>query len=154
MPLQHAENEIEVLLVEDDEDDAALAERVLAKSGVAVRLHIARNGQEARDFLNRRKVRDPSTGESSPPDLVLLDMNMPLVGGLDVLRQMKADPSLRTIPVVVLTGEADQDLMHECMELGINMYLVKPLEIADIISIVVGVRKRWAAIDKLNREAA
>jgi len=152
--MKHAENEIEVLLVEDDEDDAALAERVLAKSGVAVRLHIARNGQEALDFLYKRKSGDPSTGEFSPPDLVLLDMNMPLVGGLDVLRQMKADPSLSTIPVVVLTGEADQELMHECMELGTNIYLVKPLEIADIMNIVVGVRKQWAAIDKLNHEAA
>ena len=152
--MKRDENEIEVLLVEDDEDDAALAERALAKSGVAVRLQIARNGQEALNFLYRRKFGDPSTGEFSPPDLVLLDMNMPLVGGLDVLRQMKTDPSLQTIPVVVLTGEADQELMRECMELGTNMYLVKPLEIADIMNIVVGVRKRWVAIDKLNREAA
>ena len=112
------------------------------------------NGQEALDFLYQRKFGNPSTGEFSPPDLVLLDLNMPLVGGLDVLRRMKADPSLQSIPVVVLTGETDQELMHECMGLGSVMYLVKPMDLADIMNVVVGVRKQWVAIDKLNRKAS
>jgi len=140
---------IHVLLVEDNDDDIEIAKHVLAKSGVAARLHIVRDGREALDFLyHRRRWRDRRGGGSVVPDLALLDLRLPKIDGLAVLQQMRSDRRLRSIPVVVLTGEANDRLLRACMEFGANMYLVKPMAMEDVMNILAGVQRYWVAIDR------
>lgn len=119
------QSSLRILLVEDSESDVMIAKHALGKSGVIFRLDIARDGREALDFLYERKTPELDAEESSLPQLVLLDMGLPRVSGLSVLTQMKADPLLRTIPVVVLTDSTNDEQCRACMELGAKMYLFK-----------------------------
>jgi CheY-like chemotaxis protein len=145
----------EILLVEDNDDDVAIAQRALAKSGMPSHLRVAKDGQEALDVLLRRGPSADAGDETTRlPDVILLDLGLPVVSGLDVLRRVKANPALRHIPVVVLTGSADEELLRLCMELGTNMYLVKPMALADAMNIVVGMQRRSLALDQLNQGAA
>ncbi|MDZ4278184.1 MAG: response regulator [Dehalococcoidia bacterium] len=139
---------LQVLLVEDNDLDVEIAKRVFAKSGVAVYLHIARDGQEALDFLWQRRNEEEQPGPL--PDLALLDLNLPMVDGIQILRRMKSDPRLSAIPVVVLTGESSERPLRECMELGTNLYLMKPMAISDVLNVFVGVQRYWTALDGLE----
>ncbi|MCH8938895.1 MAG: response regulator [Gemmatimonadetes bacterium] len=128
---------LRILLVEDSDADVLIARRALAKSGVAFRLDIARDGREALDLLYGRKTPEPDVDECSLlPHLVLLDMELPRVSGLGVLTQIKVDPRLRTIPVVVLTGSTDEEQRRACMDLGASMYLLKPPATEDVVNMV------------------
>ena len=123
----------EVLLVEDDPGDVLLTSEAFAQHHLDVQLHVVGNGEEATRFLRR-------TGDfaSAPrPALVLLDLNLPRRSGLEVLADLKADPDLRTIPVVVLTtSQAQQDI--QCSyQLHTNAYVVKPID-ADQFSAAIG----------------
>lgn len=100
---------IEILLVEDNEPDIILTQEAFEEARVANHLHVARDGVEALDFLYRR---GPFEGKPRP-DVVLLDINMPRKNGLEVLEEIKADPDLRAIPVIVLTtSQADEDILR------------------------------------------
>lgn len=117
----------DILLVEDDPDHAELIIRGLQDNGVANRIHHVSDGEAALDYLFRR--REYSDAEKSPrPHLVLLDLRLPRIDGLEVLREIKADEELRRIPVVVLTtSEAGQDI-DRAYDNQANSYLVKPVE--------------------------
>ena len=135
---------LDIILVEDNEDDVEQVRRVLARSGLDARLLIAMDGQEARDVLSKAKRASEAPGKGTQRyRLVLLDLHLPQVDGRDLLRWMKAEPALRSVPVVVLTGSAAQELIRECMELGCQMYILKPIDIADIANIVWGVGRFW-----------
>lgn len=115
----------EVLLVEDDPRDVLLTQEAFAQHGLDVRLHIAGDGEEATRFLRRTG----GFAGAPRPALVLLDLNLPRRSGLEVLAELKADPDLRTIPVVVLpTSQAEQDILRS-YQLHANAYIVKPIDI-------------------------
>jgi len=114
---QHA---VDILLVEDNPDDAELAIRALRKSNLANSLLHLLDGQEALDYLFDEK--------NTKPKLVLLDLKMPKVDGIEVLRKLKADERTRTIPVVMLTSSKEERDIVETYKLGVNAYIVKPLD--------------------------
>lgn len=117
---------IELLLVEDNPQDLELALRALRKANLANRIQVARDGAEALEYIfcqgpyATRKITDC-------PRVILLDLKLPKVDGLDVLRQLKADPRTKAIPVVVLTSSKEQCDIVESYQLGVNSYIVKPV---------------------------
>ena len=117
----------QILLVEDDPDHAELIIRGLQDNGVANRIHHVSDGEAALDYLFRRG--EYADAEKSPcPHLVLLDLRLPKIDGLEVLREIKADEELRRIPVVVLTSSAAESDIAGASDNYVNSYLVKPVE--------------------------
>ena len=136
--VDHAEILATFLLVEDNEDDVEIVKRTIARSGVAAHLRVVSDGREAMEALRMK------AGEASgPPVAVLLDLLLPASHGVDVIQAIRADRLLRETPIVVLTGCSDTELLRRCIELGTNMYLLKPLDVADVMNIVLGVRRYW-----------
>ena len=121
------ENEIEILLVEDNPDDLDMTLRALHKVNLANRIQVARDGVEALEFIF---CTGPHAGRKieNGPKVILLDLKLPKVDGLEVLRRVKADPRTKTIPVVVLTSSKEQPDVVECYQLGVNSYIVKPVD--------------------------
>jgi two-component system, chemotaxis family, response regulator Rcp1 len=140
---------IEVLLVEDNPADVVLTEAVLAEAKVANRLWVARDGKEAMEFL-RREARQP---KSPRPDLVLLDLNLPRKGGLEVLAEMKADRELRAIPVVVLTTSAAERDVLAAYDQHVNAYITKPVDLDQFVAVVRAVDDFWLAVVRLPRRS-
>jgi CheY-like chemotaxis protein len=117
----------QILLVEDNPDDLELTLDALAEHHLANRIQVARDGVEALDFIFcRGDFSDRS--QDDVPRVVLLDLKLPRVNGLEVLRQMKADPSTRRIPVVMLTSSREERDLIESYDLGVNSYIVKPVD--------------------------
>src|SRR4051794_1383768 len=114
-----------IVLVDDDDGHATLVERNLSRIGVANPLVRLRDGQEALDFLRARNG-DPAT--NAQPILFLLDIKMPRVDGVEVLRQLKADPLTMLIPVIMLTTTDDPREIKRCYELGCSVYVTKPVD--------------------------
>ena len=149
------ETAIPVLLVEDNEIDVEITRRVLAASGLNVRIAVARDGNEALDVLFGETGRgSPAAEETQPPRLIVLDLGLPGIDGREVLRRIKNDPSLCPIPVAVLTGSTEAGPMLECMHIGGNMYFVKPMTVADALNVISAVQKYWALIEHLQRRKA
>jgi len=123
----HDKELIEILLVEDEETDVKLIRRALTKGGVLNTISVARDGQEALDYLfGRGEFTDRA---SFPlPGLILLDLKLPKVCGLDVLREVKTSKKLKRIPVIVLTSSEDAIDINAAYDLGANSYLVKPVK--------------------------
>ena len=119
-------NTVEILLVEDNPNDVELTLHALRKHNLANRIHIVRDGEEALDFLFCRgayKDRDPVI-----PKVVLLDLKLPKVDGIEVLRQLRADERTRVMPVVIMTSSRQERDVAETYKLGINSYIVKPVD--------------------------
>jgi two-component system, chemotaxis family, response regulator Rcp1 len=133
---------IEILLVEDNPGDIRLTQESLRESKVRNHLHVAPDGVAALAFLRRE---GPYT--SAPrPDLVLLDLNLPKKDGREVLAEMKADPALKTIPVVVLTtSSAEQDVLRS-YELQAASYITKPVDLEQFIAVVKSIEDFWLTI--------
>jgi two-component system response regulator len=146
MPGEQVRAALDILLVEDSDDDAAMVRRVFSKVGIPCGLHTARDGQEALDYLFRRG----EDRDAPAPDLVLLDLRLPTVGGLDVLRRMRTDQGLSAIPVVVLTGSKDDEDLRECMALGAEGYLVKPFKVGNVRDILIEVQCCWASLGRVR----
>ena len=133
---------IEILLVEDNPGDARLTREALSEGKVHNNLHHARDGVEAIAFLRR----EGAFANAPTPDIILLDLNLPKKDGREVLSDLKADPRLRRIPVVVLTtSEAEQDILRS-YELHANCYITKPVDLEKFIAIVRGIEDFWLAI--------
>ncbi len=123
---------IEVLLVDDNPGDVRLAEEAFRETNGAIKLHVASDGVEALSFLRR----ESQYAGSHRPDLILLDLNMPRMDGFEMLAQIRADASLRLIPVVILTvSDAEVDIA-ESYELNANLYLTKPVGLEAIVILV------------------
>jgi CheY-like chemotaxis protein len=145
MTTRNGNRPIEILLVEDNPGDARLTQEALKEGKVRNNLHMARDGVEAMAFLRREGAYD----DKPRPDLVLLDLNLPRKDGREVLAEMKADPELRLIPVVVLTtSEAEQDVLRT-YELCANCYITKPVDLEKFITIVRGIEDFWLTIVRL-----
>jgi two-component system, response regulator len=137
---------IEILLVEDSDADAELVLRALRKGGVVNKVMRLRDGVEAMDFLFREGAFDQRSG--GQPRLVLLDLKMPRLGGIDVLRRLKVDERTRMIPVVVLTSSAEEQDVAESYRLGVNSYLVKPVEFTAFTSVITKAGLYWAVMNQ------
>ncbi len=139
---------VEILLVEDSPSDADLTEEALSDGKVFNNLHWVEDGVEALAFLRRQG----KYANAPRPDLILLDLNLPKKDGREVLAQIKADPSLRLIPVVVLTTSAAERDILKTYELNANCYVTKPLDLEQFISVVKLIEMFWLAVVKLPSE--
>jgi CheY-like chemotaxis protein len=136
---------IEVLLVEDSPGDVRLTREAFRDANVSIRLHVASDGVEAMAFLRRQDEHI----HAPRPDLILLDLNLPRMDGREVLAQVKEDPSLKTIPTVILTtSEAEADIMKS-YELQANAYLSKPVQLDAFESLVNSIKDFWLTRVKL-----
>ena len=141
-----------ILLVEDSPRDAELVLTALAEHHLANEVVHVRDGADAMDYLYRRgKFTDRSTGE---PAVVLLDLKMPRVDGLEVLRQIKADPVLKMIPVVMMTSSREERDLLRSYELGVNAYVVKPVHFHELVDAVKNVGAFWAVTNEAPPERA
>ncbi|MCK4224312.1 MAG: response regulator [candidate division Zixibacteria bacterium] len=134
-----------ILLAEDDPGDQELTRRALEQSRIRNELYIVEDGEEALDYLLRRgKYEDPAS--SPKPDLMLLDLNMPKMDGKQLLKQMRADPNLRRIPVVALTTSKQESDIIRTYDLGANSYIVKPVNMDQFINAVKVLKDYWFQI--------
>ena len=140
-----------ILLVEDSKKDIELALEALAEHKLANQVAVVRDGVEALDYLYRRGQFADHSNEL--PVLVLLDLKMPRVDGLEVLRQMKADPALKRIPVVMMTSSREQADLNESYELGVNSYVVKPVKFQGFIEAVRNLGVYWILVNEAPPEA-
>ncbi|HVN29640.1 MAG TPA: response regulator [Candidatus Binataceae bacterium] len=136
---------IEILLVEDNPGDARLAVEALKDGKFANRLTVVEDGTSALNYLRR----EGNYREAELPDLVLLDLNLPGKDGREVLREMKADPELRRIPVVILTTSSAEADVLKSYNLYANCYIVKPVDLAQFVTVVRGIEDFWLSIVKL-----
>jgi CheY-like chemotaxis protein len=135
-----------ILLGEDDPRDVELTLAALAEHNLANQVVVVGNGEQALDYLHRRG--EFSTRREGNPVVVLLDIKMPKVGGLDVLREMKADERLRTIPVIMLTSSREAPDLKESYKLGVSAYVVKPVDFHKFVDVVKGLGVFWAVINE------
>ena len=135
-----------ILLVEDNVDDVELILAALAKNNLANEVVVARDGEDALDYLYQRgKYTDRDGGL---PAVVLLDLNLPKVDGMEVLQRMKIDPALKQVPVVMVTSSrVEQDLVRS-YELGVNAYVVKPVDFQKFIESIRQIGFFWAIVNE------
>lgn len=139
---------VDILLVEDNLEDRELTIRAFKKHNLANHIAIAKDGEEALDFLFCRgdhSERDPRDG----PRLVLLDLNLPKVNGLEVLSAVKADPGTRMIPVVVLTTSKEEFDISKSYKLGANSYIVKPVDFEKFVIAVKELGYYWLLMNEM-----
>lgn len=140
-------NVVEILLVEDNPDDLALSLRALRKANLANHIQVARDGAEALEFIfcegphANRKI-------ENGPKVVLLDLKLPKVDGLEVLRRIKSDPRTKSIPTVVLTSSKEQKDVVESYQLGVNSYMVKPVNFERFVATVQELGMYWLLLNQ------
>lgn len=130
---------VEILLVEDSDDDAELTIRAIKSNKIANRIELVRDGVEALDYLE---------GERPLPRLVLLDLKLPRMNGLDVLRRIRSNPRTRVLPVVVLTSSREEPDIAGAYDLGVNSYIVKPVEFEDFVKAVTNAGLYWMLLNE------
>ena len=136
---------IEILLVEDNPGDVRLTQEALKSAKVRNNLHVTTSGEEALDFLRRQG----KFGQAPRPGLILLDLNLPVKNGMEVLTEIKADEALRSIPVVILTtSQAEQDVL-KAYDLNANCYVSKPLDLDQFVKVVRAIEGFWLSIVQL-----
>jgi CheY-like chemotaxis protein len=142
-----AQEQVEILLAEDNPEDAEMTMRALRRNNLANQLHWVKDGAEALDYLF-------GTGEyagrdtSRPPRLVLLDIKMPKVDGIEVLRRLKQDDATRRIPVVVMTSSNEERDVFESYRLGVNSYIVKPVQFDAFMETVAKIGMYWVLTNR------
>jgi two-component system, chemotaxis family, response regulator Rcp1 len=144
-PFEGRAEEIEVLLVEDSPGDVRLTQEALKDSKININLQVARDGIEAMSFLRQ----EGEYANSPRPDLILLDLNLPRKDGREVLQEIKESPTLKSIPVVVLTTSASEiDILQSYM-LHANCYIIKPVNLAGFLKVVKTTLTFWLSVVKL-----
>ena len=140
-------DEVDILLVDDSQDDVELTLHSLRSENLANRVFVAHDGEEALDFLF---CSGPHAERSidHPPKLVLLDLKMPKVDGMQVLKQIKSDERTRTIPVVLMTSSREERDMVSGYDLGVNSYLQKPVDFDDFRKMVKALGLYWLVINQ------
>jgi CheY-like chemotaxis protein len=140
-------NEVELLLVEDDPNDVELTLIALRKHKLANKIHVVRDGEEALDFLFCRGQYSERT-RNGPPKVILLDLKLPKVSGLEVLKAIKDDPRTRAVPVVVMTSSREQRDMVEGYRLGVNSYIQKPIDFEQFQSTIRDLGYYWLVVNQ------
>ena len=139
---------VEILLVEDNPDDLELTLHALRKNKLANRIQVARDGEEALDYLFARGPHAGANGYNHPR-MILLDLKLPKVDGLEVLKQIKADPRTRPIPVVILTSSKEQSDLVNGYALGVNSYIQKPVDFDQFRETIRQLGLYWLVINEL-----
>jgi two-component system response regulator len=134
------QEQVEILLAEDNPEDAEMTMRALRRNNLANQLHWVKDGAEALDYIR---------SAARAPKLVLLDIKMPRVDGIEVLRQLKADPATRTIPVVVMTSSNEERDVVESYRLGVNSYIVKPVQFEVFMATVAKIGLYWVVTNRV-----
>jgi CheY-like chemotaxis protein len=140
-------DQVEILLVEDDPEDLELTMRALSDEHVCNRIQVARDGEEALDFLFCRGAhseRDPN----NHPKLILLDLKLPKVDGLEVLEQIKRDPRTRAVPVVILTSSRQEQDLVQGYQLGANSYIQKPVDFDQFQATIKQLGYYWLLVNQ------
>lgn len=135
-----------ILLVEDDEKDIELTVTALSEYNLANEIAIAHDGVEALDYLYRRGAFAQRPNDN--PLVILLDLKMPRLDGVQVLKQLKADEQMRSIPIVILTSSRESRDLEECYALGVNAYVVKPVRFTAFVEAVKQIGVFWALINE------
>jgi len=135
-----------ILLVEDSINDVELILNSLADNHLGNEVVVVRDGEEALDYLYRRGMY--RLRREGNPVVVLLDLKLPKVDGIEVLAQLKVDPILRLVPVVVLTSSREEQDLSRCYELGTNAYVVKPIDFHEFVDVIKGLGLFWAIINE------
>jgi two-component system, chemotaxis family, response regulator Rcp1 len=136
---------VEILLVEDNEGDVHLTMQALDRAKVRNRVHVASDGVEAMAFLRRE-----APHEKAPrPDVILLDLNLPLMDGREVLEELKKDPVMRTIPVVVMTTSSAEEDVVRSYALQANCYVTKPVDLKQFLHVVDSIGDFWLQVVRL-----
>jgi CheY-like chemotaxis protein len=135
-----------ILLAEDDARDVELTLLALGEYKLANKVDVVNDGEQALDYLRRRGAF--ANRETSPPAVVLLDLKMPKVDGLEVLRTIRADPDLRLMPVVILTSSREERDLVEGYSLGVNAYVVKPVDFHQFLDAIRQLGIFWAVVNE------
>ena len=139
---------IEILLVEDNPGDVRLTQEVLKDGRIKNTLRVVGDGVEALEFLHREGLH----ADAKTPDLILLDLNLPRMSGREVLAEIKSDPDLHRIPIVVLTTSAAETDILTSYDLHANCYITKPVDLDQFVKVVRSIEDFWLAIVRLPRE--
>lgn len=139
---------ITILLADDDADDRMMAADALAESRLANDLRFVEDGEELMDYLHRRG-RFSDAADAPRPGLILLDLNMPRKDGREALSEIKSDPELRKIPVVVLTTSQAEEDIYRTYDLGVNSFITKPVMFESMVAVMKALGKYWFEIVEL-----
>lgn len=149
VPMNQEVRFAEVLLVEDDPDDIEFTRLAFRDSRILNELHVVQDGEDALRFL-----RNEPPHETAPrPDLIILDLGLPRMDGKEVLMEVKKDPDLRRIPVVVLTSSRAQEDVVRSYELGVNSYIQKPVTLEGIVNVIKDIEHYWLGVVVLPNRA-
>lgn len=140
---------LSLLLVEDNEDDVLIAQRAFKEFKFITEIEVARDGQEALDMLHATGSR--VGGKPLRPSIILLDITLPLMDGIALLKRLKADPALRSIPVVMLTTSSRQEDIIRSYDNGAASYLTKPASLAEFLELARKFEMYWISVSKLPR---
>ncbi len=139
---------VPILIADDDEEDREMVRDALKESRLANNLHCVKDGEELMDYLHHRgKFEDPI--KNPLPGLILLDLNMPRMDGREALREIKTDPRLRQIPVIVLTTSKAEEDIFRTYELGVNSFITKPVSFEDLVKVIKTLGNYWFDIVEL-----
>ncbi len=141
-----ATDEVEILLVEDNPEDVELTLHALRHSNLANQIHVARDGEEALDFVFCRGAFNARSFDR-PPKVILLDLKLPKEDGIEVLRQVKSDPRTKPIPVVALTSSKEDRDLVQSYDLGVNSYIQKPVDFSQFREIVKQLGLYWLLVN-------
>lgn len=134
-----------ILLVEDNEGDIALTFEAFEESKVKTEISVVKNGRDALDFLFKRGAFE----DSATPDLILLDINMPIFNGHEVLHRIKADPGLKRTPVIMLTTSSNPKDVNTAYENHCNSYVLKPLDMDEFLEVILKIEAFWLQLSTL-----
>jgi CheY-like chemotaxis protein len=140
-----ASDPIQILLVEDSPGDVRLTQEILKDAKIANNLSVVGDGEQAMRFLKRQN----GFGDAPRPDLILLDINLPRMDGREVLAQLRREPGLHRIPVIMLTTSAADEDIAAAYDLGSNCYITKPVDLGDFIDVVRSIENFWLSIVRL-----
>jgi len=141
-------NEVEILLVEDNSNDVELVLRALKKHNLANKVHLVENGVAALDYIFGTGAY-AGRNTQDIPKVILLDLNLPKLGGLEVLRRIKSDERTKMIPVVMMTSSKEKKDIVESYKLGVNSYIVKPVDFGQFVDCVSELGLYWLLLNKL-----
>jgi len=148
--MQNNKNEVEILLVEDNPNDIEITLRALKKNRLTNQVQVVRDGEEALDFvLAKGKFKDRPLKN---PKIILLDLKLPKVSGLEVLKEIKSRPESKIIPVIVMTSSQEESDMIQSYRLGVNSYIVKPVDFDKFVDAVRALGMYWLLLNKLPGE--
>ena len=141
---------VEILLVEDNAQDLEMTQRALRRANLANRIEVARDGAEALDFIFCEGAHAGRSIEETPK-VILLDIKLPKVDGIEVLRRIKGDPRTRATPVIILTSSKEQKDIVESYQLGVNSYIVKPVHFESFIAAIQQLGMYWLLLNQPPR---